>query len=282
MVRQSRASVPSHPPMIKRLFLNERFILALIVLNALAIFAQGFDRDGSPLSRWLEAFDQALTFLFVVEAAVKLAYFGGRAYFGNRWNVFDFTLVVLALPSLLVWTTGSSIDLDFLLVFRVLRIFKFFRVLRFIPNIEHLLRGVARAARSSVIIVFAFFIFNFIVSILSFSFYRELAPEYFSDPLLSLYSTFKVFTIEGWYEIPDLIAERGKPATALFTRIYFVLLLFGGGVIGLSLINSIFVDNMLSDNTEELEKQVERIEAKLDRLLEEREGAGSALQKKPD
>lgn len=256
------------PVMLRGLFLNERFILLLIVLNALTIFLQGFDQDGSSFSVWLEGFDQAFTFCFLIEAMVKIASGGFRRYFHEAWNGFDFILLVLALPSLIVWALGLHfIDLDFLLIFRVLRIFKFFRVLRFIPNIEHLLRGVARASRSSVIILFAFFVFNFIVSILSFSFYRNLAPEFFSDPLLALYSTFKVFTVEGWYEIPDLIAERSSPATAFFTRIYFVGLLFGGGIFGLSLINSIFVDNMLSDNTEELEKQVDRIEKKLDALI---------------
>lgn len=254
--------------MFKRLLMNDRFILLVIVLNLLTIFLQGFERDGSVFASWLEAFDHSLTALFLVEALVKLRHLGIRPYFCDRWNLLDFILVLCALPSLLLYWYGSPlVDLDFLLALRILRIFKFFRVLRFIPDIEHLLRGMTRAIRSSVIIVFAFFIFNFIISILSFSFYRDLAPEYFRDPMLALYSTFRIFTVEGWYEIPDLIAERSSPTTALFTRIYFVVLLFGGGVIGLSLINSIFVDNMLSDNTEELEKQVARMETKLDELL---------------
>ncbi len=261
--------------MLPKLFLNERFVLLLIVLNAVTIFLQGFDQDGSTFACWLEGIDQGFTLLFLVEMVVKTVRHGFVRYFRDAWNVLDFTLLVLALPSLVVWLFGLNfIDLDFLLIFRVMRIFKFFRVLRFIPNIEHLLRGVARASSSSIIILFAFFIFNFIVSILSFSFYRNLAPEYFKDPLLALYSTFRVFTVEGWYEIPDVIAERSSPATAFFTRIYFVALLFGGGIIGLSLINSIFVDNMMSDNTEELEKQVARIEAKLDTLLAERASGG--------
>ena len=217
--------------------------------------------------------DNLLTLLFLLEAALKLVHYRPAAYFRDGWNVFDFSLVLLAMPSLAIWALGLDfLGLDFLLVFRVLRVFKFFRVLRFIPDIEHLMRGVARAARSSVLILFAFFVFNFIVSVLSFSFYRHLAPEYFSDPLLAFYSTFKVFTVEGWYEIPDAIAENSSPSVAFFTRVYFIALLFGGGIFGLSLINSIFVDNMLSDNTEALEKQVERLETKVDELLRRQGG----------
>jgi len=253
---------------VKRLFLNDRFILLLILLNAAAIFLQGFGKDDVATSRHLEGFDNLLTLLFLVEAVVKLVHYRPRNYFRDGWNTFDFSLVMLAMPSLAIWAFGVGVvDLNFLLIFRVLRVFKFFRVLRIIPDIDHLFRGVVRAARSSVIIVFAFFIFNFIISILSFSFYHGLAPEYFGDPLIALYSTFKVFTVEGWYEIPDLIAERSSSSVAFFTRLYFVGLLIGGGIFGLSLINSIFVDNMLSDNTEELEKQVARIEGKLDELM---------------
>ena len=172
--------------MIMRLFLNDRFILLLILLNAAVIFLQGFDRDDTPLSAPLDGMDNLLTLLFLLEAALKLVHYRPAAYFRDGWNVFDFSLVLLAMPSLAIWALGLDfLGLDFLLVFRVLRVFKFFRVLRFIPDIEHLMRGVARAARSSVLILFAFFVFNFIVSVLSFSFYRHLAPEYFSDPLLT-------------------------------------------------------------------------------------------------
>lgn len=251
-----------------RLFLNDRFILLLISLNAAVIFLLGFQREPTPLGSALEAADHLLTVLFLVEALVKIAHLRARAYFRDGWNVFDFSLVMLALPSLLVWVLGAHmVALNFLLIFRVLRVFKFFRVLRFVPDFDRLVRGITRAARSSVIILMAFFVFNFIVAILSYSFYGDIAPELFGDPLIAFYSTFKVFTVEGWYEIPDAIAERTGSTVAFFTRVYFVGLLFGGGVFGLSLINSIFVDNMMSDNTNALEKQVERLEAKVDELL---------------
>ena len=265
---------PHRPSMLTRLFLNERFILLLITLNAAIIFLHGFEQEPTQLGRILETADHVLTILFLLEAVVKLLHWGGAAYFRDGWNRFDFLLVVLAMPSLIIWAFEvDAVKLQFLLIFRVLRVFKFFRVLKFIPNIDHLVAGIGRAARSSVIILMAFFIFNFIIAVLSFSFYGRLAPEYFGDPLISFYSTFKVFTVEGWYEIPDTIAERSSATIGLFTRIYFVVLLFGGGIFGLSLINSIFVDNMMSDSTDALEKQVERLEAKVDELLRRQGGA---------
>lgn len=256
--------------MFKRLFLNNNFILILIALNAGVIFMQGFVSSASVTGQWLTVADHLLTFLFLVEAAVKISVWGARNYFTGGWNVFDFVLVLVALPSLIFWLTPVHVvQLDFLLAFRVLRIFKFFRVLRFVPNVEDLILGIIRAMRSSVLVVMAFFVFNFIFAILSFNFFGEIAPEYFGNPLLAFYSTFKIFTVEGWYEVPDLIAERSsKLWLAVLARIYFVILLFGGGIFGLSLINSIFVESMMSDNTKDLEQKVDELSEEIRKLRE--------------
>lgn len=46
-----------------------------------------------------------------------------------------------------------------------------------------------------------------------------------------------------------------------------MFVLFSGGSIGLSLINSIFVEEMMSDNTNDLEAKLDRLETKIDQLL---------------
>ena len=45
---------------------------------------------------------------------------------------------------------------------------------------------------------------------------------------------------------------------------------FFGGVIGLSIVNSIFVDSMVSDNNDSLELKVDALQRKIDLLLEQR------------
>jgi len=183
----------------------------------------------------LDFADNVSSLLFTVEAVVKIKTFG-KEYFKDKWNVFDFILVILVLPSLIIWFSPySAYSLKFLLSLRVLRVFKFFRVLKFVPNIEHIANGVMRALRSSIVVVIAFFMLNFILAIVSFSFFRDVAPEYFGNPLMAFYTTFKIFTIEGWYEIPDIIIERTNSVLlAVGIKIYFVFLLFGGGIFGLS------------------------------------------------
>jgi len=254
--------------MLTKFFLNEKAILGVILLNAAVIFAQGFNPE-RPLFEWLEFFDNLFTLLFMIEAIVKIRVWGRATYFGSSWNIFDFVLVLFAMPSFVAWAFNLNMaSLEFLLVFRIMRVFKFFRFIRFIPNIDHIVSGLGRAARASVLIIVAFFVFNFTISLISCFLFRDSAPEYFRDPLLSFYSIFKVFTIEGWYEIPDSITEESSPVATFFTRLYFIVVLFFGGIFGLSLVNSIFVDTMVSDNNDALEEKIMELQRKIDALLE--------------
>jgi voltage-gated sodium channel len=257
----------SKTAIMTRLFTNNKFIFSLVVLNAILIFTEGFFQVESLWAKRIEFADNICSLLFTVEAVVKIKFYG-KQYFKDKWNVFDFVLVILVLPSLLLWFSPYNLyHLKFLLPLRVLRVFKFFRLIKFVPNIEHIANGVARALKSSIVVVIAFFMLNFILSIISFTFFRDVAPEYFGNPLMAFYTTFKIFTVEGWYEIPDIIAERTNSVLlAVGIKIYFVFLLFGGGIFGLSLINSIFVDSMMSDNNDELIHKLEEIEKKLDAL----------------
>lgn len=254
--------------MIQRLLLNDRFILGLILVNAVIIFLQGFQLSKGTISTLIQA-DNIITIIFIFELVTKIKNYGLKEFSKSSWNIFDTILILLALPSLLLWMVNiHSLQLDYLLVLRVTRIFKFFRFLRFFPDIDQLINGVQRALKASIIVILGFFIFIFIISIVSCFFYRNIAPEYFGDPFLSLYSVFKIFTVEGWFEIPETIAQNATSTTAALTKIYFVVILLTGGIFGLSIVNSIFVDAMVSDNNDDLEKKVTSLEQKIDKLIE--------------
>ena len=73
-------------------------------------------------------------------------------------------------------------------------------------------------------------------------------------------------TIEGWYEVPNAIATATEPVWGAVAKVAFSLVLIMGGIIGMSLVNSIFVDEMVSDNNDDIKEQLKRIEEKLDRM----------------
>lgn len=52
-------------------------------------------------------------------------------------------------------------------------------------------------------------------------------------------------------------------------RIFFVVAVLVGGILGLSLANAVFVDEMMMDNTENLERKVDALTEEVRRLRED-------------
>jgi voltage-gated sodium channel len=253
---------------ITNLFLNDKFILLLIIVNSLTIFIDGFSELDVRTITTIILIDELITLAFVFEAFIKMRYYGIRAYFKSGWNKLDFFLVFISLPSLmLIFLHTEFQGVSYILILRVLRVFKFLRFFKFIPDIEQLIKGIQRALKTSVFVLFGFFIFNFMIAVLSCSMFKELSPEYFGNPVKSMYSIFRIFTVEGWYEIPDQIARQSNMINSFFIKGYFIFILIAGGILGLSLVNSIFVDSMVMDNNDDLEKKVDALNEKIEILI---------------
>lgn len=253
--------------MIRRLFLNDKFILVLIFINAILIFFNGFEYSTVIKSR-IVLFDSIITVLFLLEVFFKVQEFGFKNYFRAKWNVFDFVLILLAVPSLITYIFSLDLfDLSVLLVLRILRVFKFLRFIKFIPGLRELVLGITRALKTTILILIGFFVYIFIIGIFSHYLFKDMYPEGFGNPLISLYSVFKIFTIEGWFEIPEILAEGLSQTYTFFIYLYFIFIVITGGIFGLSLVNSIFVEAMLSDNNDVLEKKVDDMNNKLEILI---------------
>ena len=234
---------------IKDSVLNDVVIFYLILTNAVIIFIQEFNIHYA----FLNFIEGLLTLLFFIEMIIKIKAYSFKNYISDKWNRLDFFLILISIPALFsLFMSDGLIGTNIFLTLRVLRVFKFFRLIRFLPNIGQLINGVKRAIRASYVVLIGFFALVFIFSILNCSFFKNVAPEYFSNPLSSFYSMFRLFSVEGWYEIPDLIASRTNSIIGILSVIYFMVLLLSGGILGLSLVNSIFVDAMVADNNDEV------------------------------
>lgn len=248
---------------MKNLLLNDRFVLLLIALNTLLVFTDGIIADDI----WMEYADDLFTVIFCAEAIAKIHTFGWRTYWNNGWNRFDFVIVLLALPSLSnLFMEGDMIGTHVILSLRAMRIFKSFLLFRYIPNISNILNGIRLAVRSSIFICVAYGVFLIVFSVLTYALFGNDAPEYFGTPIMSMYSIFRLFTIEGWYEMPEAVAACGGVAMGVLARLYFALLLFVGGILGMSLVNSIFVDAMVSDNNDLVMEKLDQIEKELQNI----------------
>ena len=106
--------------MIRKLFLNDKFILGLIIVNAIILFVAGYFTKENHTLIFLYA-DNIITTLFIAELIVKFNEYGFKNYFKSGWNKLDFALIIVSIPSLISFVFNIQIfDVSFLLVFRIL------------------------------------------------------------------------------------------------------------------------------------------------------------------
>lgn len=248
------------------LLISDRTVLMVIVVNTVALLMYEMSVRGSlARSAWFWI-DYACVVFFLVEAVIKIRARGWARYWVNNWNRFDFVIVVCSLPALAGPVLGSH-DFGYILVLRLGRLFRLFRVLAFIPNLDHLVLGVRRALKASIGVFLALFLIILILSVGASLLFRDIDQENFGNPVVSAYSIFKVFTIEGWYEIPDNLEKRAQASGVvkdpkqftILARLFFVVAVFLGGILGLSLANAVFVDEMMMDNTDDLERKIDTL-----------------------
>lgn len=247
------------------------FIAIAIIINSVAIFAGAFPGLNSSTYTLLEVVDYICAWIFLAEAIIKICRFGWKSYIQKNWNRFDMTLVVLSSPVLLMPVLGVQ-GFGVILTLRWARLIRLFKVLAFIPNREKLLGGIRRALKASISVFLGIIFLLIFASLSSTMAFNDIAPELFGDPFTSAYSMFKIFTIEGWFEIPaQLIAAKDVIWWSLFVKGYFIIFVVSGGMIGLSMLNAVFVDALVEDNNEGIEERLDRIEETLKLFIEKNE-----------
>jgi len=230
-----------------------KFSLIPLIIFAIIVFIDAF-----PLLP--DLYRDVIKFLFVCVNfyfAAELVFIiknNGIPWLKNPINLIESIVIVFCF-------TGQFYDGSFsnsLLIIRLLRLFSLIRLFRFIPNVSHLIDGLTRALRASVVVFALLMALLFIFTMVGTTLFGDILPLHFGDPFTSLYTVFSVFTVEGWSTIPDQAFAQGIEH-AFWIRTFFVCVLVFGGLLGMSLANSVFVDEMVSDNTEELEKQVNEL-----------------------
>jgi voltage-gated sodium channel len=255
---------------IKTIFTNEKVIASIICLNSVAIFLQGFPSLEKPYGSLLSLIDILCVFFFILECSLKISQ-EKKEYFKSGWNNFDFLVTVASLPSLILLVLPSE-DLGWLgslSVLRAGRLLRFLRLLKFIPNSDHLAKGILRATKASVGIFIALGLINITLSMVATMAFGQLSPENFGNPLRSSYTLLKMFTVEGWYEIPDQVVQESDPTNTIAAtslRLYAIFTVLIGGILGMGLANAVFIDEMTADNTDKLERSLEELNNKLEVL----------------
>ena len=242
--------------------ISEPLVLTIIGLNAVAIVLSGFSHIREHFGEWITWVDYGCLLNFVAEAILKIRRNSFTNYWKRGWNKLDFIIVLGSSPLLLEPIVGGSVQ--FFSIVLVGRFLRFLRIMRFVPNSEKIWAGVSRALKASAAVFLTLLVLNIILAMGANALFGDVAPKHFGDPLKSAYTLFKVFTVEGWYEIPEEMAANGEDGGLVnMVRGYFVFAVFTGGILGLSLANAVFVDEMIADNNDRLEKMVTNLREEL-------------------
>jgi len=167
--------------------LTERFILGLILLNAVTL---GLETEPTIVARWgdiLQVVDRFALTVFVLEITAKLIVQRAR-FFRDPWNLFDFTVVAVAL----VPTSGP------LAVLRALRVLRVLRLVTVVPSLRRVVGALLSALPGMGSIVLLLGLIFYVGAVMTTKLFGEQFPQWFGDIPASLYTLFQIMTLESW------------------------------------------------------------------------------------
>ncbi|MGR3723428.1 ion transporter [Abyssibius alkaniclasticus] len=219
-------------------------ILALIVFNAITLGLSTSDIVRNNLGGALRFIDSAVIVVFVLEMVLKLYAYGWR-FFRNAWNIFDLSIVVIAvLPS----TAGLS-------VLRALRVIRAMRILSVVPQLRSVIRALLEALPGMGAVIILLGIVYYVFAVMTTMLYGDAYPQWFGTIGESLYSLFQIMTLESWsMGIVRVVMEQYPQAWLLFVP-FIVMTAFAV----LNLFIGILVNTMQSAVEEAQDQELERI-----------------------
>ena len=189
-----------------------RFITTVIIFNAITLGLETSSSITAAAGGVLRAIDQAVLAIFVIEMVLKLIAFDWR-YFKNGWNVFDFTIVMIALLP----ASGA------LSVLRSLRILRVLRLVAIIPAMRKVVQALLAAIPGVTSVIALLLLVYYVFSVMATKLFGGSFPQWFGSLGDSMYTLFQIMTLESWsMGIVRPVMEQYPAAWALFVP--FILL----------------------------------------------------------
>ncbi|WP_241148939.1 ion transporter [Photobacterium sanguinicancri] len=235
---------------INNIFTSPKISSSVIALSVIVIFIGSFTKPET-----IDFFHWLITIFFVLESLFKIHENSWKGYIKSNGNKFDLIVVVLCV--LLLLTPSTNIEsVAYLRLFRVLSLI---RVMKLVPNSESIFKGLMRAISASRAIIALLAVMLIIFSMTGYSLFSNYLPEYFGDPLSSMNTIFTIFTVENWGAIPEAAKTLGDDNIFYAVNSFVIIVLVLGGFLALSLANAVFVDEMVTDNNEDIKADLAQL-----------------------
>lgn len=193
----------------------ERFIITIILLNAVTL---GLETSKSVMAGWggvLHAIDNVLLTIFVAELLARMIVFKG-GFWRDPWSLFDFLVVAIALAP-------ASGDLAIL---RALRVLRTLRLVTAVPSIRRVVASLLSAIPGMGAIIALLLIINYVFAVMATKLFGADFPDRFGTLGGSFFTFFQIMTLEGWSgDVVRPVMEK-HPWAWIFFVPYIILATF--------------------------------------------------------
>lgn len=219
----------------------EPLMVALILFNGVLI---GLETDHDIMAqheRLLHLGNDVILAIFILEAVLKISAVAPRLnlYFGNGWNLFDFSVVVLSL----IPATG-----EFALVARLIRVLRVLRLISAVPQLRLIVATLVRSIPGMGHVIMLMSVMFYIYAITGFHLFHLHDPERWGTLGTALLTLFQMVTLEGWVEIMNKGMELHP-----WSWIFFVSFVLIGTFVVLNLFIAVVINNLEDSKAAELQ-----------------------------
>ena len=221
---------------------TDRFVMVLIVLNAITL---GIETSQAAMDRFgtlLHALDRIVLAVFVVELLARL-FVQRIAFFRDGWNVFDFIVVGIALaPATEAFT-----------VLRSLRVLRLFRLITAVPTLRRVVGGLIAALPGMGSIILLISLVYYVAAVMAVNLYGAEFPQLFGTLGASLFTLFTIMTLEGWVDG----VVRPIMETHPYAWLFFIPFIIGTTFTVLNLFIGIIVNAMQEEHAKAAAAELE-------------------------
>ncbi|MEO1282980.1 MAG: ion transporter [Pseudomonadota bacterium] len=217
----------------------QRFIIGVILINAVTIGMETSDSIMSSVGGVLKVIDAICLAIFVAEIVAKLTVYRLR-FFRDPWNVFDFIIVGIAI---LPFAEGLS-------VLRALRILRALRLISMVPQMRLVVQALLNAIPAMGSVIALLSLIFYVAAVMATKLFGEHFDEWFGTIGASLYTLFQIMTLESW----SMGIVRPVMAVYPYAWIFFVPFILVITFAVMNLFIAIVVNSMTSVAHEESEQ----------------------------
>jgi voltage-gated sodium channel len=224
----------------------------------------GLQTDAGIVARYgrvLDAIDLTILVIFGIEAAVKLAAYGWR-YFTDPWNVFDLSILTVAL---------LPFDTKYVAVLRLARLLRFLRLVRALPKLQILVGALLKSIPSMGYVGMLLGILFYVYAVAAVFMFGHNDPVHFGSLPIAFVSLFRVVTGDAWTDLmytqmysctgfgygdtPELCTQ--PQAQPVLGAVFFCSFVLIGAMVILNLFIGVIMNGMEEARLENQEREKE-------------------------